>query len=113
MGKEVKLSQVQVTFGPGITKAEIYLGNSGPSIDTESTALSDFTPVSDVASATGKHTFQVSSNATGRYVLIWLTSLPPALNPPASLVAQASGQKIYEGLIYDVVVRGAAVSAAH
>ena len=33
MGKSVKLSQVEVTFGPGITKAEIYLGNSGPSID--------------------------------------------------------------------------------
>ena len=33
MGKSVKLSQVEVTFGPGITKAEIYLGNSGPSLD--------------------------------------------------------------------------------
>jgi hypothetical protein len=113
MGKEVKLSQVQVTFGPGTTKAEIYLGNSGPSIDTESTALSDFTRVSGLASATGKHTFQVSSDATGQYVLIWLTSLPTAINPPSSVVGQANGQTIYEGLIYDVVVRGTAVSAAH
>jgi hypothetical protein len=110
MGKSVKLSQVTVQFGPGVTKAEIYLGNSGPSLATSSTALSEFTAVSSMASATGKHTFQVSSNATGRYVLIWLTSLPVAQNPSASIVSQAHGQKVYQGLIYDVVVRG---TAAH
>jgi serine/threonine protein kinase len=113
MGKEVNLSQVMVQFGAGTTKAEIYLGNSGPSLATSTNALSSFQLVSGLASATGKHTFQASSGATGRYVLIWLTSLPPALNPPASIVASAKGQKIYEGLIYDVVVRGTAVSAAH
>jgi putative peptidoglycan lipid II flippase len=113
MGKAVKLSQVEVTFGPGVTKAEIYLGNSGPSLAKSSNALSSFQLVSGLASATGKHTFQVSSNATGRYVLNWLTSLPRALNPPAAVVAQANGQKIYEGLLSDVVVRGTAVSAAH
>ena len=110
MGKEVKLSQVEVLFGPGITKAQIYLGNSGPSIASSSTALSSFTPVSGPASATGNHTFDVNSNTTGRYVLIWLTSLPRALNPPGSILQQAHGQKIYEGLIYNVVVRG---TAAH
>ena len=82
MGKEVKLSQIEVKFGPGITKAEIYLGNSGPSIETSSTALSSFTLVSGLASATGDHTFNVSSDATGRYVLIWLTSLPPRRTRP-------------------------------
>jgi hypothetical protein len=110
MGKSVKLSQLEVTFGPGVTKAEIYLGNSGPSINTSSTALSDFTPVSGQVSASGKHTFQVSSSATGRYVLVWLTSLPLAQNPSAAIQASAGGQKIYQGLIYDVVVRG---TAAH
>jgi len=113
MGKSVKLSQVTVQFGPGVTKAEIYLGNSGPSLATSSSALSSFQLVSGLVSATGKHTFPVSSDATGRYVLIWLTSLPVAQNPSSSIVAQAKGQKIYEGLIYDVVVRGTAVSAAH
>jgi hypothetical protein len=110
MGKSVKLSQVMVQFGPGITKAEIYLGNSGPSLATSSTALSSFKQVSGPASATGSHTFDVNSNATGRYVLIWLTSLPVAKNPSATIVAQAHGQKIYEGLIYNVVVHG---TAAH
>ena len=55
----------------------------------------------------------MNSNATGRYVLIWLTSLPLAQNPSAAIQASAGGQKIYQGLIYDVVVRGTAVSAAH
>jgi hypothetical protein len=110
MGKDVKLSQVAVTFGPGVTKAEIYLGDSGPSLATSSTALSSFKLVSGLVSATGAHTFDVSSGATGRYVLIWLTSLPLAVNPSASIVSEAGGQKIYQGLIDDVVVRG---TAAH
>jgi hypothetical protein len=113
MGQAVKLSQVAVTFGPGITKAAIYLGNSGPSLATSATALSDFTQVSGPAPATGEHTFNASSTATGRYVLIWLTSLPLAQNPSGSIVTAANGQKIYQGLISDVVVRGTAVSAAH
>jgi hypothetical protein len=45
-------------------------------------------------------------------VLIWLTSLPTMVNPPAAAVSQAKGQPIYQGLIYDVVIRGTAVSAA-
>ena len=45
-------------------------------------------------------------------MLIWLTSLPKMVNPPAAAVAQAKGQQIYQGLIYDVVIRGTAVSAA-
>ena len=110
MGKDVKLSQVAVHFGPGVTKAQIYLGNSGPSLATSKSALSSFTPVAGPASASGNYTFDVSSNATGRYVLIWLTSLPSALNPSSSIVGQAHGEKIYQGLVYNVVVRG---TAAH
>ena len=106
MGKDVKLSQVAVTFGPGVTNAEIYLGDSGPSLATSSSALSSFQLVSPQASATGDHTFNVSSDATGRYVLIWLTSLPLAQNPSAAIQAQAHGDKIYQGLIYNVAVRG-------
>ena len=110
MGKDVKLSQVAVHFGPGITKAQIYLGNSGPSLETSKSALSNFTPVAGPASASGNYTFDVSSDATGRYVLIWLTSLPPAVNPSSSIVGAAHGEKIYQGVVYNVVVRG---TAAH
>jgi hypothetical protein len=104
MGKKVRLSQVEVLFGPGDAQAEIYLGNSNA---MSPTALSNFTKVSPSATATGDHIFPVSSQATGRYMLIWLTSLPPMLNPPAS----PAGEK-FQGLIYNVVVRGTAVSAA-
>jgi hypothetical protein len=115
MGKQVKLSQVQLLFGPGATTAGIYLGNSGPSSATSSSALSGFKLVSPLATGSGSHAFNVSSadaNDTGQYVLIWLTSLPKMVNPPDAAVSQAKGQQIYQGLVYDVVIRGTAVSAA-
>jgi len=115
MGRQVRLSQVKLLFGPGTTTAGIYLGNTGPSGATSSSSLSSFKLVSPQAAGTGSHTFHVSSadaNDTGQYVLIWLTSLPTMVNPPAAAVAQAHGQQIYQGLIYDVVIRGTAVSAA-
>jgi hypothetical protein len=105
MGKQVRLSQVEVTFGTygGNTTAEIYLGNS----TSIGSGLNNFTLVSPSASASGKHDFPVSSAKTGRYVLVWLTSLPLMQNPPAT----PPGTK-YLALIYNVAVRGTAVSAA-
>jgi hypothetical protein len=115
MGHQVKLSQVKLLFGPGATTAGIYLGNSGPSTATSSGALSSFKLVSPQATGSGSQTFNVSSadaNDTGQYVLIWLTSLPKMVNPSAAALASAGGQQLYQGLIYDVVIRGTAVSAA-
>jgi len=107
MGKEVRLSQVQVLFSAnGPTTAEIYLGNSAA---MSKTALSDFTLVSPPVSASGDHKFPVSSQATGRYVLIWLTSLPQLPKAPAGAPA---GHTYFEGQIYNVVVRGSAVSGS-
>ena len=71
--------------------------------------------VTPSTTGTGSTAFNVSSadaNATGQYVLIWLTSLPKMVNPPAQAVNNAKGQQLYQGLIYDVVIRGTAVSAA-
>ena len=45
-------------------------------------------------------------------MLIWLTSLPKLAKMPAAAVSQAEGQRNYQGLIYNVVVRGSAASAA-
>ncbi len=105
MGKEVKLSQVQVLFNSkASTTASIYLGNNPA---TMKSALSNFTLVSPSVSATGNHTFPVSSQSTGRYVLIWLTSLPPLDKTPPGA---PSGNTYYEGQIYNVVVRGSAAS---
>ena len=107
MGREVRLSQVEVLFSsPGTTTAEIYLGNSAA---MSKTALSNFTLVSPSVSVSGDHKFPVSSQATGRYVLIWLTSIPQLTKTP---VDAPPGHTYYEGQIYNVVVRGSAVSGS-
>ena len=107
MGKEVKLSQVEVLFSSngGPTTAAIYLGNNPE--DTKATALSNFTLVSPSVSVSGDHKFPVSSQATGQYILIWLTSLPKLPKTPTGAPA---GNTYYEGKIYNVVVSGSAVS---
>jgi serine/threonine protein kinase len=98
MGKQVRLSQVEVQFGTGgDTTAEIYLGNSNA---MSKTALQNFTLVAPSATVSGDHTYVTSSQATGRYVLIWLTNLPP----------QQGAANQFQARIYNVVVRGAAVS---
>jgi serine/threonine protein kinase len=105
MGKEVRLSQVEVLFSSsGLTTASIYLGNN-PAITKN--ALGNFTLVSPSASASGDHKFTLSSQAVGRYVLIWLTSLPQLQKVPQGAPSASS---YYEGQIYNVVVRGGAVS---
>ena len=45
----------------------------------------------------GTQTFQTSSTAKGRYVVIWFTKLPPL---------QGSSNQ-FEAFVYNVVVRGA------
>jgi hypothetical protein len=101
MGQQVKLSQVEVLFGAGCcTTAEIYLGNSSA---MSRDALGNSTLVAPSATVSGDHVYRTASQATGRYVLIWLTSLPPQQDGPANH---------YQARIYNVVVRGAAVSGA-
>jgi hypothetical protein len=107
MGKEVRLSQVEVLFSSqGPTTAQIYLGNSAA---MSKTALSNFTLVSPSASASGDHKFPVSSQATGRYVLIWLTSVPQLPKTPTGM---SPGHTYFEGQVFNVVVRGSAVSGS-
>ena len=45
----------------------------------------------------GTHTFTVHSSATGRYVLIWFTKLPPQ---------SAGSTSQFQAKIYNVIVRG-------
>ena len=83
-----------VQFGPTCcTHVSIELGNS----NTASQAtLSTFTPVQSSSAAQGSTTFNVTRQATGRYVLIWITDLPPL---------EGSAGK-FETLIYNVTVHG-------
>jgi serine/threonine protein kinase len=98
MGRQVRLSQVVVQFGTTCcTDAEIEIGNqSTPS----PAALSSFTALQSSAKAAGSTTFNVTKQATGRYVLIWITNLPPL----------AGSQGEYEAMIYNVVVHGFATT---
>ena len=95
MGKPVRLSSVEVTFGsiPG-ADVQIMLGNNNTRAPS---TLNSFTTVARGTDLSGTHTFAVSSRATGRYVLIWFTKLPP----------QSPGSSDrFEAKIYNVVVRG-------
>jgi serine/threonine protein kinase len=101
MGRPVRLSSVMVTFGstPG-ANVDIKIGNSaaqGPGNDNYSQGEATAAAMPTVASANnvgGPYTFTVKSTATGRYVLIWFTKLPP----------WTDGR--FQAQIYNVVVRG-------
>jgi hypothetical protein len=96
MGKEVRLSQVMIQFGTVCcTHVEIEIGNSNT--PTAST-LKTFTTLQSSNTAVNATTFTVSKNTTGRYVLIWITDLPP----------EAGYTNQYQALIYNVVVHGSA-----
>jgi len=94
MGKNVKLSQVEVQFGT-ICCADVQV-KIGSNSDPVPSNLSNFTTVATSDHAVNTTNFTSNSSATGRYVLIWFTSLP----------RQAGQQNQYQGQIYNVVVRG-------
>jgi hypothetical protein len=97
MGKPVKLSSITVQLGPPVgADVQIKVGSSA----TRSAANLQSMPT--VASATdigGTYTFHVTSPATGQYVVIWFTKLPP-LPSTGGFMAQ----------ILSIIVRGTASS---
>jgi hypothetical protein len=96
MGKRVRLSQVIVQFGARCcAEVKIEIGDDNHPVPS---ALKNFTVVGKSNHAGGTMTFNVTSQATGRYVLIWITYLPPL----------AGSSNRYEAQIYDVVVHGSA-----
>jgi serine/threonine protein kinase len=98
MGGPVRLSQVVVQFGSSCcAHVQIEIGNNNSPV---ASTLATFTQVQSSTNAVGSTTFDVTSRATGRYVLIWITYLPR--------LAGTSNE--YEAMIYNVVVHGYAVS---
>ena len=92
MGHPVRLSSVKVTFGPTSgADVAIKIGNNG-STDAGFTTVAS---ADDLPG--GSHTFVSSSAATGRYVLIWFTRLPPEAGGPSSN---------YQAEIFSIIVRG-------
>jgi hypothetical protein len=94
---------VTVTFGsiPG-ADVQIKIGNPAtpvPPQNAPSTAeatANSMTTVAQQSDVSGTVTFPVSSSASGRYVLIWFTKLPP-------MAGQANK---YQADIFNVIVKG-------
>jgi hypothetical protein len=93
MGHPVRLSSVQVTFGsvPG-ADVQVKVGNGDPRSAAAVGAMTTVVRADDVG---GTHTFTVRSQATGRYVLIWFTRLPPEAGAPGR----------YQAEIFNVILR--------
>jgi transcriptional regulator with XRE-family HTH domain len=88
MGQPVAISSASIIFGPrpGGT-VELRVGNSP--------ALARLNPVAQAADDGGTVTVQVSRPIPARYLLIWITRLPP------------DNSGTYQAFIYDITVRGA------
>ena len=103
MGRSVRLSSVTVKFGsiPG-ADVQIKIGNPAtpvPPQNEPSTAeaiANSMTTVAQQSNVSGTVTFPVTSTATGRYVLIWFTKLPPMAGQPNK----------YQADIFNIVVKG-------
>ena len=83
MGRPVRPSQVTIQFGASCcAHVVLEVGNS----NTVSTAtLSTFTPVQSSSAAHGSTTYDVTKQVTGRYLLIWITDLPPLAGQPGQV----------------------------
>jgi hypothetical protein len=97
MGKTVKLSSVTVTFGSTAgANVSIMIGNDG---SADPASVSSFATVAQQDGVPGgTTTFDVHSSASGRYVLIWFTKLPPKANGGPSGSFGAS--------IFNIIVKG-------
>jgi hypothetical protein len=109
MGRTVRLNSVTVTFGsiPG-ADVQIRIGTPAASVPSPSNDPDQPQSAADQAFANsmitvaqqngigGTVTFSVSSSASGQYVLIWFTKLPPMGSQPNA----------YQADIYNIVVRG-------
>ncbi len=94
MGRSVRISSVQITFGsqPGAV-AELKVGNS----NTRSAANEEsMTTVAGPANVSGAQTFTIAKPVAGRYLVVWLTNLPP--------LAHARGK--YMAQIFTIMIRG-------
>lgn len=94
MGKPVTFRSVLVTFGaiPG-ADVKLLVGNSA----TRSAAnLESMTTVAAANDVGGPVTFRISSPASGRFLVIWFTKLPP----------KPGSAHWFMAAVYNVVVRG-------
>jgi len=76
MGKSVSFSSVTVTFGPVPgADVELLVGNSS---ERSQANLASMKTVASRGNVSGIQTFQLTGAASGRYLVIWFTTLPRA-----------------------------------
>ncbi len=95
MGKRVKVGQVKVEFGSS-AGASIQIKVGGPGPPPVANAAGSLPTVAQAAGVSGSHTFTMKHPVAGRYVVIWLTKLPP----------QPGTANHYQAQIYNVTIRG-------
>ena len=95
LGRPVRLTSVTVTLGslPG-ANVELLLGNSTARSRAN---LASMTTIASRANAAGPVTFTITSQATGRYLVIWFTRLPPL---------SAHSKHKFMASVYNVTVKG-------
>jgi hypothetical protein len=94
MGKPVRLSSVEIQFGPEAgADVRIEIGNTNARDPATVSALTTVAHANDVG---GTHTFTAHGTAVGRYVLVWFTKLPP----------MPGGSGKYMAEIFNIVLRG-------
>ncbi len=95
MPKPETYKSVTVTFGSIPPGADVKL-LVGDSAARSATNLASMTTIGSADSAMGTVTFHVTSPATGRYLILWFTKLPP----------KAGSGHWYMAEVFNVVVRG-------
>jgi hypothetical protein len=101
MGKDVSLSSISIQFGNSCCNTfHVAIGND-PSQDQ--TGFSSLKVIGSSAQGSGTTKLTLNSHATGRYVLIWLTSLAPYAQGPSNS---------YEAQIYHVTMQGSAARSS-
>jgi serine/threonine protein kinase len=94
MPKAETYRSVTVTFGTGPgTDVKLLVGDSAA---RSAANLASMTTVASRDNVSGTTTFRITSSATGRYLVIWFTQLPPKAGPG----------HWYMGSVFNVVVRG-------
>jgi hypothetical protein len=96
MGRQVKLSQVQVLFGSS-TGLSVQIKMSNSATPPSPAAAAALPTVAQATGIGGAYTFSVNGSATGRDIVLWFTKLPP--KPGTSSQYQVD--------VYNIVVRGA------
>ena len=98
MGQTVRLSSITVQFGSAAgADVQIKMGSSPTRSAQNEQSMATVASANNVS---GSYDFRAAATASGRYIVIWFTKLPPAASGPG-----------YAAQILSIIVRGTATSS--